>query len=307
MGHRRRILASIHECMRIDEYERKKKHFEIQASLNKLPLNSSIFAAANQEILKNANNKNLAVTTANCGSELEKFNNINNINRSKCISCRSSSVTSHSSSASSSYLPSQQSSSNGGGVYSSLNCTELNCKNYIAKRRDSSLNQVKSSFKLNYEKLQTPGAVSVNTTALAPLQSNSQVLNPLNPLNQSQFKNQSINKLRTMTTVNSSVVHGCLLDSPVLYAPSIGTGVALSDLTQTNCSDTSIEEGNKGDQRSQADDKRCPKPIWNNDPLHLINSSSNFIVYVSFFFHYFGLLATQFKGDIQLIVFGILF
>jgi hypothetical protein len=272
--------------MKIDEYERKKKHFDIQSSLNKIPLNSSVFVAANQEVLKNANKNNNNASSGinyallNENRDNEKFNSANNNTRSKCLNCRSSSVSSYSSSVSSSYLPSQQSSN----ASSNLNCTELNCKNYF-KRRDSSLSQVKSSFKINYDK---PQATST-TTAQQPTQpsnSNIQLTNQLASSNNGSSFKKSVNKLRSLNAQNS------MIDSPVLYTPSICNK---SEALDTN-PDTSIEESKETSENlrnsnninsNQAQEKRCPKPIWNHDPLNLIKNSSNFIVHVSLSYTHF--------------------
>jgi hypothetical protein len=259
--------------MKIDEHERKKKHFDLQASINKIPLNSSVFSAVNQEILKNVNkvskSSNINYTPLNENHDSDKFNNNNS--GSKCLNCRSSSVSSYSSSVSSSYLPSQQSSN----ASSNLNCTELACKNYF-KRRDSSLNQVKSSFKINYEKPQA----TIATTVPAPFNPNMQLTNQLASATNSF--NKSVNKTGSLNPQN------CLIDSPVLYTPSICHKSEIIDTNPNTSIDESkeaiddLQNSNNKPNSNQVDDKRCPKPIWNHDPLNLIKNSSNFVVHVSF-------------------------
>ena len=229
--------------MKIDEYERKRKHLESNpAKTGRLFSSSSILnsTAANIERINKDSDKSFS-------------------NRKKCLTSRSASVSSYSSSSSSSFPATSFTSS---ASHTNFNCTEMNFKHLFSNNKKRETAEASASKKRNY---------TVNFAALSP----STAANQIQGLSLTE-ENNSRSKLKR---INPSQSHH-MIDSPVLYTPlrkSQHSNKICSDKNAETCMKQ------KDDDVIVAERRRHPKPIWNNDPINLIKCSSNFSVHVSLY------------------------
>lgn len=128
MGHRRRILASLHECIKLDEYDRKKKGTVV---------NNMMSHSNSWSILSNYDSKDPLFNQASYPSLLSGLESFGSINRKNKKCSRSASMSSSPSSASTLSF----STTNHSSHLRNFSCADLNCKK--SQKTDTNGNKYK--------------------------------------------------------------------------------------------------------------------------------------------------------------------